>query len=244
MKNIATIALRELKGYFSTPIAYVFIVIFVMLSGVFTFHIGGFFTRGSADLQAFFVYLPWLFLVLIPAIAMRLWAEERRSGTIELLMTLPLSTTQAVVGKWLAGTVFIGICLAGTFPLWLSVNYLGEPDNGAIAIAYLGAFLLSSVFLAIGACFSAMTRNQVIAFVLGVAMCFVFVTAGTPIVLDAVRQVLPQGIVSAIASLGILSHFQVFVRGEVALSGLIYIVSMVTFWLFANVVIIDMKKAD
>jgi len=191
MSKIMAIFQRELLGYFTTPIAYVFLVIFVMLGGLFTFYIGNLYERGVADLLPYFTYLPWLFLILVPAISMRLWSEERRSGTIELLMTMPISVWQAVVGKWLAGVAFVAVALACTVPLWLTVNYLGSPDNGVIAVSYLGALALACVFLAIGSCMSALTSNQVIAFVLAATAGFVFVTSGTPIVLDAVRAVAP-----------------------------------------------------
>jgi ABC-2 type transport system permease protein len=195
MANVLTIFRRELAGYFATPIAYVFLIIFALLTGLFTFYVGNLYERGVADLLPFFNYLPWLLLVLVPAISMRLWSEERRAGTIELLMTLPVSTGAAVTGKWLAGVVFVAVALACTLPMWWTVNYLGQPDNGIIAVSYLGALVLAGVYLAIGGCMSALTSNQVIAFVLAVAACFVFVTAGTPIVLDGLRAVLPEAVI-------------------------------------------------
>ena len=243
MSNVITIFKRELAGYFSTPIAYVFLIIFAILSGLFTFYIGNLFERGSADLQPFFIYLPWLFLVLVPAISMRLWSEERRSGTIELLMTLPVSIWQAVVGKWLAGLVFVGVALACTLPLWWTVNYLGDPDNGVIAVSYLGALALAGVYLAIGGCMSALTANQVIAFVLAVAACFIFVTAGTPIVLDGLRGFLPAVATDAIASLSALTHYDGVTRGLVDLPAVVWTLSMVAFWLFATGVTVELKKA-
>jgi ABC-2 type transport system permease protein len=195
LANVLTIFRRELAGYFATPIAYVFLIIFALLTGLFTFYVGNLYERGVADLLPFFNYLPWLLLVLVPAISMRLWSEERRAGTIELLMTLPVSTGAAVTGKWLAGVVFVAVALACTLPMWWTVNYLGQPDNGIIAVSYLGALVLAGVYLAIGGCMSALTSNQVIAFVLAVAACFVFVTAGTPIVLDGLRAVLPEAVI-------------------------------------------------
>jgi ABC-2 type transport system permease protein len=166
MDNINIIFKRELNGYFSTPIAYVFIVIFLLLSGVFTFHLGGFFGRGQADLQAFFTFHPWLYLFLIPALSMRLWAEERKSGSIELLLTLPISITDAVLGKFLAAWAFTGIALALTFPMWITVNYLGSPDNMVIVAGYIGSLLMAGGFLAMGSSISALTKNQVIALLL------------------------------------------------------------------------------
>ena len=181
MNMIKGVFRRELRSYFATPVAYVFIVIFLMLTGVFTFYLGGFYEREQADLRPFFNFHPWLYLFLVPAVAMRLWAEERKSGTIELLMTLPVSPLQAVVGKFLAAWAFIGIALLLTFPIWITVNYLGDPDNGVILSAYTGSFLMAGGFLAIGSCISATTRNQVIAFVLTVVVCFGFLLAGFPL---------------------------------------------------------------
>lgn len=242
MANVLTIFRRELAGYFATPIAYVFLIIFALLTGLFTFYVGNLYERGVADLLPFFNYLPWLLLVLVPAISMRLWSEERRAGTIELLMTLPVSTGAAVTGKWLAGVVFVAVALACTLPMWWTVNYLGQPDNGIIAVSYLGALVLAGVYLAIGGCMSALTSNQVIAFVLAVAACFVFVTAGTPIVLDGLRAVLPEAVITAIASLSALTHYEGVTRGVVDLPAVIWAASMIGFWLFATSVMVEMKK--
>ena len=178
MRNVMTIFKRELISYFSTPVAYVFIVIFLALMGALAFYVGGFFTSGQATLLTFFFYHPWLYLLLIPAISMRLWAEERKTGTIELLMTLPVSTMQAVLGKFLAAWAFSGIALALTFPMWISVNVLGDPDNGVIAASYIGSFVMAGAFLAIGSCISALTKNQVIAFIVAAAVCFLFTMSG------------------------------------------------------------------
>lgn len=235
---------RELRGYFATPLAYVFIVIFLVLAGVFTFQVGGFFERGQADLSAFFRWHPWLYLVLIPAISMRLWAEERNSGSIELLMTLPITLGQAVLGKFLAAWVFAGIALALTFPVWITVNYLGSPDNGAIVAAYFGSWLMAGGFLAIGTCLSAATRNQVIAFITAALVCFVFLLAGFPFVLDFVRGVLPQPLVEAIASLSFFTHFEAISKGVIDLRDLIYFGALIGFWLAATAVVLDLKKAD
>jgi ABC-2 type transport system permease protein len=235
---------RELKSYFATPLAYVFIVIFLVLAGVFTFQVGGFFERGQADLQAFFRWHPWLYLVLIPAISMRLWAEERNSGSIELLMTLPITLGQAVAGKFLAAWVFAGIALLLTFPIWITVNYLGSPDNGAIIAAYIGSWLMAGGFLAIGTCLSAATRNQVIAFITAALVCFVFLLAGFPFVLDFVRGILPQAIVEAIASLSFFTHFDAISKGVIDLRDLIYFGALIGFWLTATALVLDMKKAD
>jgi len=236
---------RELASYFATPVAYVFIVIFLVLAGAFTFYLGGFFERGQADLaEPFFSFHPWLYLFLIPALSMRLWAEERKSGSIELLLTMPITMMQAVLGKYLAAWAFAGIALALTFPIWITVNFLGDPDNGAILAGYLGSFLLAGSFLAVGSCLSAATRNQVIAFILTVVVCFLLLLAGFPLVLDVFRAWLPQPLVDAIASLSFLVHFSSISKGVIDLRDLVYFGLMIGFWLYANAVVIDLKKAD
>ena len=235
---------RELASYFATPVAYVFIVIFLVLAGAFTFYLGGFYERGQADLLPFFGFHPWLYLFLIPAISMRLWAEERKSGSIELLMTLPVTMLEAVLGKFLAAWAFAGIALVLTFPIWITVNYLGDPDNGAIVAGYVGSFLMAGAFLAIGSCISATTRNQVIAFILTVVVCFLLLLAGFPLVLDFASALLPQVLVDAIASLSFLTHFNSISKGVIDLRDLLYFLLMIGFWLYANAVVIDLKKAD
>jgi ABC-2 type transport system permease protein len=243
MSGVVTVFKRELRSYFATPVAYVFIVIFLILSGAFTFYLGNFYERGQADLQSFFQYHTVLYLFLVPAVSMRLWAEERKSGTIELLLTLPVTMWQAVFGKFLAAWVFIGIALALTFPIWITVNYLGSPDNGAIFASYIGSFLMAGAFLAIGSCISATTRNQVVAFILTVVVCFVLMMAGYPIVLDAFSSFAPQGVVDSIASLSFLTHFASISKGVFDLRDLVYFVLMIGVWLYATAVVIDMKKA-
>ncbi len=239
-----TIFRRELAGYFATPLAWVFIVIFLVLTGVFTFQVGGFLERGQADLQPFFRWHPWIYLVLVPAISMRLWAEERNSGSIELLMTLPIAVWQAVSGKFLAAWAFAGIALALTFPIWIIVNSLGRPDNGVIVAAYLGSWLTAGGFLSIGMCLSAATRNQVIAFITSALVGFLFLLAGFPLVLDLVRGVLPGTLVDAIASLSFLTHFEALSKGVIDLRDLVYFVALAVFWLMATAVVLDMKKAE
>ncbi len=243
MQAIKSIFKRELENYFATPVAYVFIVIFLVLTGVFTFYLGGFFQRGQADLMPFFMYHPWLYLFLIPAVSMRLWSEERKSGTIELLMTLPVSTTQAVVGKFLAAWLFTGIALVLTFPIWITVNYLGSPDNAVIFAGYLASFLMAGAFMAIGSCISALTRNQVIAFILSVVICFGFILSGFPLVLDFFSGWAPRFLIDAVASLSFLTHFGEIAKGVINLHDLVFYFSMMACWLFANVVIVEMKKA-
>ncbi len=244
MTNIWVVFKRELASYFMTPIAYVFIVIFLFLSGVFAFYLGNFFARGQADLEPFFTFHPWLYLFLIPSLAMRLWAEERRGGTMELLLTLPITIPQAVLGKFLAAWVFTGIALALTFPMWLTVNYLGDPDNGVIFASYLGSLLMGGAFLSIGACVSCLTKNQVIAFVVTAVVCFIFVLSGYPLVLDFFGSWAPQFLVEVISSFSFLSHFNAITQGVIDIRDFIYFASLITFWLFANVILIEMKKAD
>lgn len=244
MKNISIIFKRELSSYFATPVAYVFIVIFLIMSGALTFYLGNFYERGQADLVPFFQFHPWLYLFLVPAIAMRLWAEERKSGSIELLMTLPISVGESVMGKYIAAWVFIGIALLLTFPVWLTVNYLGNPDNGVIFAAYIGSFLMAGGFLAIGSCISAMTKNQVIAFIITVVICFLFLLAGTSLVLNFFKVWIPQNIVDAVASLSFLTHFTSIAKGVIDLRDIIYFVSLIGLWLYANALIVEIKKAD
>jgi ABC-2 type transport system permease protein len=244
MNMIKALFLRELKSYFATPVAYVFIVIFLVLMGTFTFYLGGFYERGQADLQPFFSFHPWLYLFLVPAIAMRLWAEERKTGSVELLMTLPITPWQAVLGKYLAAWAFTGIALLLTFPIWTTVNYLGDPDNGVIFAAYLGSFLMAGGFLAIGACLSAITRNQVIAFVITVVVSFGFLLSGFPMVLDMFSGWAPQSIVDGVASLSFLTHFASISKGVIDLRDLIYFGLLITAFLYANTIVLQWKQAD
>ena len=243
MRNVLIIARRELGAYFGTPLAYVFAVIFVAMTGAFAFYFGSFFDRGQADLQAFFLYHPWLYLILVPAIAMRLWAEERKSGTIELLMTLPVTPWEAIVGKFLAAWGFIGVALILTFPMWITVNLLGDPDNGIIFTSYLGSFLMAGAFLAIGSAISALTKNQVIAFIVAALICFLFVMSGVELVQNSIKLVLPEFLVQAISSLSFLTNFDAIARGVIGLPSLFFYLSMIAFFLFANVVIVEQKKA-
>jgi ABC-2 type transport system permease protein len=243
MRNIAIIAKRELRSYFATPLAYIFIVIFLALTGAFAFYIGRFFSTEQATLQTFFSYHPWLYLMLIPAIAMRLWAEERKTGTIEILMTLPVSTTEAVLGKYIAAWAFIGIALFLTFPIWISVNWLGNPDNGVIIASYLASFFMAGAFLAIGSCISALTKNQVIAFIVAATVCFLFTMSGLDLVLNFFRAWTPEIVVRTIASMSFLTHFSAILKGVIDLRDLIFFFSLIAFWLFANVIVIDLKKA-
>ncbi len=244
MNRIMTLMGREFRGYFATPVAYVFIVIFLFLTGIFTFYVGGFYERNQADLEPFFRYLPWLYMLLIPAISMRLWSEERKSGTIELLMTLPISLADAVLGKFLAAWLFTALALALTFPLWMTVNYLGDPDNTVIAAGYLGSLLMAGGFLSIGACISALTKNQVIAFVISFVICFGFNLSGFPIVLDFFRAWAPAVIVDAISSFSFLTHASSIQKGVIDLRDVIFFASLIGFFLYANMLAIDAKKSS
>ena len=242
MHSILTITRRELGGYFSSPLAYVFIVIFLALCGSMTFYLGGWLDRGRADLDTFFNWHPWLYLFLVPAIGMRLWAEERRTGTIEFLTTLPVTTAEAVIGKFLAAWLFIGIALVLTFPMWLTVNYLGNPDNGVIVAGYLGSWLLAGGMLAISTAISALTKNQVIAFVLAAAVCFLFLMSGVEIVQAMFSSWASDAVVDTISNLSLLSSFNAIVSGVIDLRHLILFASLIGISLFINVAVVDLKK--
>jgi len=244
INGIRVIAVREFRGYFATPLAYVFVVIFLMLTGIFTFYIGNFYARDQADLLPFFNFHPWLYLFLVPAISMRLWAEERKTGSIELLMTLPVTLWQSVLGKYLAAWGIIGIALLLTFPIWITVNYLGEPDNGVIITEYLASFLMAGGFLAIGACISATSRNQVIAFIITVVICFLFLLSGLPMVLDIFYGWAPQFIVDAVAGVSFLTHFNSLSKGVIDLRDIVYFTLIIVSWLYANTIVLEMKKAE
>ena len=244
MRNVWIVFKRELAAYFATPVAYVFLVVYLALSGYFTWYLGNYYDTDQADLQTFFGFHPWLYLALIPAISMRLWAEERRGGTIELLLTLPVSMGQAVTGKFLAAWAFTGIALALTFTEWITVGYLGNPDHGVIFASYLGSLLMAGGFLAIGACISAVTKNQVIAFVLSLAVCLLFILSGFPGVINVVSAVAPEAVVDAVRSFSFLTHFNGITRGVIQFRDLLFFTSLIAFFLYANAVIVALKKAD
>jgi ABC-2 type transport system permease protein len=237
------IAKREFAAYFATPLAGVFLTIFVAATGAFAFYIGGFFDRGQANLYSFFAYHPWLYLLLVPAVAMRLWAEERKSGTIELLMTLPISPWEAILGKFAAAWAFIGLALVLTFPMWITVNVLGDPDNGIILTSYIGSFLMAGAFLAIGSFVSALTKNQVIAFILATTICFLFVMSGMELVQNALRAWAPGIVSQAISSMSFLTHFEQITRGVLDLTTIVFFLSLIAFALFANAIAVEQKKA-
>jgi ABC-2 type transport system permease protein len=244
MKNTLTLFKRELLGYFATPVAYVFIVIFLILNGWVTFYLGNFFEQERADLGVFFNFHPWLYLFLIPAVSMRLWAEERKTGTIELLMTLPVTMGEAVIAKFLAAWAFTAIALLLTFPMWITVNFLGKPDNGVILASYIGSFLMAGGYLAIGACISAVTKNQVIAFVVTLMLCLVFILAGFPMVMDFISGWAPQAVVDAVRSFSFLTHFSSITKGVIDVRDFLFFGSLIAMCLFANAILLDLKKAD
>ena len=244
MGNLGIIFRRELLSYFATPLAYVFIVIFLITNGIFTFELGGFYVRGQADLLPFFSFHPWLYLFMVPAIAMTLWADERKTGSIELLLTLPIRLSEAVLGKFLAAWVLTGIALLLTFPIWITVNYLGNPDNGVIVAAYMGSWFMAGGFLAIGSCLSACTKNPVIAFILTVAICFLFVIMGSPILLNAFPQWVPQVLVDAFSAMGFLTHFDSTARGVLDIRDFLFFPVFIAAWLLASAIVIEMKKAN
>ncbi|MHC8508969.1 MAG: ABC transporter permease subunit [Rhodospirillales bacterium] len=244
MRNAAVIAVREFCGYFATPLAYVFLAVFLAANGAFGFFLGGFFDRGRADLSPFFNFHPWLFLLLIPAVSMRLWAEERKTGTIEFLMTLPVSTLEAVVGKFAAAWAFTALALALTAPMWFSVHALGAPDDGVVAASYLASFLTAGAFLAIGCCLSAAARNQVTAFILTAAAAFIFTMSGSDLVLSALRPWAPDWAVETVRAMGVLGHYERMLKGLIDVRSLIYFISLTVVWLAAAVLVVDMKKAD
>jgi len=242
--HVGTIAKRELSGYFASPVAYVFIVIFLLLTGFFTFMAGGFFERGEASLIAFFLWHPWLYLFLVPAVGMRLWSEERRMGTMELLLTYPITAWQAIVGKFLASWAFLALALALTFPIWWTVNYLGNPDNGVIFAGYVGSLMMAGAYLAISCMTSAMTRNQVVSFILSVVICLLLILAGWPPVTRLVDQITEKPwLVESVAAFSVMTHFEGFQRGVVDSRDVVFFLAMIGFSLFTTSVIIRNHRA-
>ena len=244
LTNTRAITKRELAGYFGSPVAYVFIVIFLLLSGFFTFYVSRFYENGQADLRAFFEWHPWIFLFLIPAVAMRLWADERRTGTIELILTLPVSLTQVILGKFLAAWVFLGIAMLLTFPLVITVAYLGDPDLGATFSAYLGSFMMAGAYLSVGSMTSSLTRNQVISFILSVVICLFLVLAGWPPVTDILSGWAPVWLVDVVSGFSFMPHFVSIERGVLDLRDLFYYFSVIFFMLFATGVVLQNRKAS
>ena len=242
MRQFLSITKRELISYFATPVAYVFITIFLLLSGLFTFYLGNFFEIGQASLGSFFEWHPWLYLFLVPAITMRLWSEEKKSGTIELLTTLPLSTLNIVLGKFMAAWLFTLLALILTFPMWITVNYLGTPDNGVIIASYIGSFLMSGGYLSIGIFISSLTKNQVIAFIVSVTVCFLFTVSGLPIVLDFFSNWAGEAITDVIASFSFLANYSDISRGIIDFRTLVYFLSLIVLFLYLNVITLDNSR--
>lgn len=243
MKPILTITKRELTGYFASPVAFVFIVIFLMLSGFFTFMVAGFFERGQASLEAFFSWHPWLYLFLVPAVGMRMWSEERRLGTLELLLTMPVTPWQAIVGKFLAAWLVLALALVLTFPIWITVNYLGNPDNGIILAGYIGSLLMGGAYLSITAMTSAMTRNQVVAFIVSVVISLFLILAGYPPVTNLLVHWAKPWVVEAIAAFSVMTHFESIQKGVLDSRDILYFLSVIVFSLFTTGVIVRTHRA-
>ena len=243
MNAISIIAARELRQYFATPLAYVFLIIFLVLAGLSSFMLGSLYERSVADLNPFFRFHPWLYLFLIPAVTMRLWAEERKSGSIELLLTMPIRPLDATIGKFIAAWIFIALALLLTTPVWFTVNYLGDPDNGIIFAAYIGSWLMAGAFLAVGICISAASSNQVIAFIITAVVCFLFLMAGFPVILDFFSGWAPRAVLDGVAALSFLTHFDSIGRGVLALRDLLYFVVVIVLWLAATALVVNMKKS-
>lgn len=241
--NIKAIMKRELGGYFTSPIAYVFLVIFLLLTGFFTFTVGNFFERSEASLVSFFTWHPWLYLFLVPAVGMRLWSEERRLGTLELLLTMPVTVWQAIIGKFLASWLFLALALVLTFPVVITVNWLGDPDNGVVMAGYVGSLLLAGAYLAISCMTSAMTRNQVISFILSVMICLFLILAGYTPVTDLLTRFANPVVTQTIAAFSVMTHFEAFQRGVLDTRDVIFFASVIGFALFATGVIIRNQRA-
>jgi ABC-2 type transport system permease protein len=244
IRALTAITAREFAGYFATPLAFVFIIVFLLANGLATFYLGAYFAMGQADLTSFFMFHPWLYLFFLPAISMRLWAEERRNGSIELLLTLPIPLTAVVIGKYLAALAFSALALALTFPIWLTVNYLGAPDNGVILASYVGSLMLAGGYLAIGSCLSALTRNQVIAFVISVVACFLFTISGAPLVLELFEGWAPQALIETLAGFSLLTHFRAITGGVIDMRDVMFFATLIGVFLTATVIVVDMKKAE
>lgn len=242
--NIKTITKRELGAYFSSPVAYVFIVIFLLLCGFFTFMVGGFFERGEASLvRPFFDWHPWFYLFLVPAVGMRLWAEERRVGTLELLLTMPITAWQAIVGKFLASWLFLALALLLTFPVIITVNYLGDPDNGVIFTGYIGSWLMAGAYLAVSCLTSAMTRAQVVSFILSVVACLFLILAGFPPVINLLESWASRWFVDMITSFSVITHFEGFQKGVLDTRDMVFFLSIIVFSLFSTSVILRNHRA-
>jgi ABC-2 type transport system permease protein len=242
--NVKTIAKRELGAYFSSPLAYIFIVIFLLLCGFFTFMVGGFFERQEASLtRPFFDWHPWFYLFLVPAVGMRLWAEERRVGTIELLLTMPIAPWEAIVGKFVASWVFLAMALVLTFPVVLTVNYLGNPDNGVILCGYVGSWLMAGAYLAVSSLTSSMTRSQVVSFIISVVVCLFLILAGFPPVIRVLESWASPWLVDAVTSFSVITHFEGFQKGVLDSRDIIFFLSIMVFSLFTTSAVLRGHRA-
>ena len=240
MQPIYTVFKREFMGYFRSPVAYVFLIIFLVASVGFSWFLGGFFDTNNASLNRFFVFQPWIFLFLIPAVGMRLWAEERRSGTWELLLTLPLSATQAVFAKFLAGWAFVSLAIVLSFTMPLTVAYLGDPDWGPVFSGYLGSVLMAGAYLSICSLTSALTQNQVISFVISVFCCLILVLLGWSVFNDLmITAGFPAWMVDAFANFSFVTHYQPMVGGLVTVRDIVFFLSLAAFCLLVNVLVLE-----
>ena len=240
--NINSIIKKELYSYFVSPVAYVFMVIFLMLAGFFTFMLGGFFQRNEASLESFFLWHPWLFMFLVPSVGMRIWSEERRSGTMELLLTLPTTVWQAIFGKYFAGFIFLGLCLLLTFPMIMTVSFLGDPDFGVIFCGYIGSLLVAGTFLAVSSLTSSLTRNQVISFIISLVVCLLLILAGWPPITNLFVQWAPSWLVDFVASCSIIPHYEGIQRGVLDSRDIVYYLSVITFALFGTGVMLRSRR--
>ena len=243
MRNVVIITVRELVSYFCSSLGYILAAVFVAISAGLTFYFGHFFDRGVAALRAFFQFHPWLHLLLMPALGMRLWAEENKLGTLEFLISLPVKVTEAVIGKFLAAWIYSGIVLILTFPLWITVNFVGNPDNGVILATYIASWLMAGGFLTLSACASAMTSNQAVAFVIAVTMCFLFMMTGVDLIQGAFKGWAPQWLTSIVSQLSMMSNFDAISNGVIDFRNFLYFVSLIVLGLLINSLIIDIKKA-
>ena len=242
MNGFLSVFKRELKGYFATPVAYVFLVIFLFFAGYLPFK-DGFFEIRQAELRLFFQNLPLLFIFMVPSVAMRLWSEERKTGSIEMLLTLPITVPQAVLGKFFAAWAFLAIALLLTFPMPATVAYLGQPDMGLVITGYIGSFLMAGSFLAIGSFFSAMTKNQVISFILSVVACGILVYAGMSTTINYLTSILPQAAVDIVESMSIQTHFDSILKGVIEMKDIAYFLVLIVAWIGACGIILEERKA-
>lgn len=244
IRHIWAITKRELRSYFASPVAYVFLVVFLIMAGFLTFSVGNYYENRQADLRQFFFWHPWIYLLLAPAAAMRLWSEEARSGTLELLFTLPVSIPQAIIGKFLAAWCFLTIALMLTAPVVFTTYYLGDPDPGVIIGGYLGSFLLAGIYLSVGMLTSAMTRNQVISFVVAIVLLLFLLLAGWPPVTGYLVRWAPLWLVNGVAATSFMPHFEALQRGVIDIRNIVYAVSVMGFMLFANRIVLEWRKSS